>query len=73
MTVFHRLCACGAGFDTDQGLTDHKLTCKPDPRDPDYSKTGIFVYHNCWKCKDGTKKCVNGAPNLCDYPHARND
>ena len=44
-----------------------------DPRDPDYSREGIFQTHNCWKCKDGAKSCVQGAPNRCEYPHARND
>ena len=46
---------------------------KPDPRDPDYSRDGIFVYHNCWKCKSGEKPCVVGNPRQCEYPHARND
>lgn len=46
---------------------------KPDPRDPDHSRTGIFVYHNCWKCKSGEKPCVSGNPGICGYPHARND
>lgn len=44
-----------------------------DPRDPDYTKEGIFQYHRCWKCNDGEKPCVNGNPRQCDYPHARND
>jgi hypothetical protein len=26
---------------------------KPDPRDPDYSRKGVFVYHNCWRCRSG--------------------
>ena len=46
---------------------------KPDSRDPDYSRTGIFVHHNCWRCKDGAQPCVQGSPNRCEYPHARND
>lgn len=45
----------------------------PDPRDPDHSRSGIFVYHNCWKCQDGKKPCANGNPSRCEYPHARND
>ena len=45
----------------------------PDPRDPDHSRSGIFVYHNCWKCRSGEKACVRGNPNLCEYPVARND
>lgn len=44
-----------------------------DPRDPDYSRPGIFATHNCWKCKDGQKPCVTGNPRGCEYPHARND
>lgn len=44
-----------------------------DPRDPDYSRPGIFAEHNCWKCKNGTKPCVGGNPHACEYPRARND
>lgn len=44
-----------------------------DPRDPDYSRPGIFALHNCWKCNDGKRPCVNGNPAQCDYPRARND
>ena len=40
---------------------------------PDYSRDGIFVYHNCWKCKSGEKPCVVGNPRQCEHPHARND
>lgn len=43
-----------------------------DPRDPDHSREGIFVYHNCWKCDSGKKPCPYGVHN-CEYPHARND
>ncbi len=46
---------------------------KPDPRDPDYSREGMFQTHNCWKCNDGAKPCVAGSPLQCEYPHARND
>ncbi len=46
---------------------------KPDPRDPDHSRAGMFVYHNCWKCQSGEKPCVNGNPGRCEFPHARND
>lgn len=51
----------------------------PDPEDDhaemrdDPSKSGIFRSHNCWRCSDGEKPCVNGAPNRCAYPYARND
>lgn len=46
---------------------------RPDPRDADYSRPGIFATHNCWKCDNGKKPCANGNPNRCDYLHARND
>ena len=45
----------------------------PDPRDPDYSREGIFILHNCWRCQNGAARCVNGNPRQCEYPHARND
>jgi len=44
-----------------------------DPRDPDYSRIGMFVLHNCARCDDGKKPCVIGNPSQCEYPHARND
>lgn len=47
-----------------------------DPRDPDYSRPGIFATHNCWKCKDGAdlSRCPTpDRPGNCGYPHARND
>lgn len=52
----------------------HLQPARPDPRDPDHSRTGVFVYHNCWRCYDGQLPCVTpggsaGCPNL----HARND
>jgi hypothetical protein len=48
--------------------------CKPvDPRDPDPSRPGIFRDHNCYRCRDGEKPCVNGSPRQCEFPHARND
>lgn len=46
---------------------------KPDPRDPDHSRPGIFAYHNCSKCKSGEKPCVNGNPSQCSWPIARNE
>lgn len=46
---------------------------KPDPRDPDYSRPGIFATHNCWKCQSGKMPCKSGNPHDCEYPHARND
>ena len=44
-----------------------------DPRDPDPSREGIFRDHNCWRCGHGARPCVNGSPNRCDQPQARND
>jgi len=62
--------------DTNVNL-DHEIelnrAAKPDPRDPDRSRSGIFVDHNCWRCEHGEKPCVSGHPNRCAYPHARND
>lgn len=40
---------------------------------PDHSREGIFVYHNCYRCADGEKPCVQGGPHKCEYPHARDD
>ena len=44
-----------------------------DSREPDYTREGIFIYHNCWKCQNGAKPCKEGSPNRCGYPRARND
>jgi hypothetical protein len=44
-----------------------------DPRDPDTSRTGVFVLHNCWRCQNGAARCVSGDPRQCEYLHARND
>lgn len=46
---------------------------KLDPRDPDHSREGIFVYHDCSRCLDGKRPCVKGNPRQCEYPRARND
>ena len=47
---------------------------KPDPRDPDYSREGIFQNHNCYRCEHGKMPCVRGGnPAKCEHPHARND
>lgn len=51
---------------------DTKPTEPLDPRDPDYSREGIFVHHNCSRCQHGAKPCVQGNPSRCDNPHARN-
>jgi hypothetical protein len=44
-----------------------------DPRDPDHTRSGIFVHHNCWKCRNGEKPCIRTNPSYCEYPTARND
>lgn len=44
-----------------------------DGRDPDHSRSGIFIHHNCWRCKSGAEPCAVGNPNDCEYPQARND
>lgn len=44
-----------------------------DPRDPDPTREGIFRNHNCSRCQNGAKPCVQGHPNRCEFPHARND
>ena len=48
---------------------------KPDPRDPDYSREGIFQTHNCYRCNNGEEPCARGLKlrYLCDNLHARND
>lgn len=38
---------------------------------PNYSREGIFIYHNCWKCQNGKLPCTQ--PKPCEYPQARND
>lgn len=52
---------------------ERRTITSPDPRDPDHTRIGIFVLHNCWRCKDGRTPCVVGNPHQCEYPHARND
>ena len=44
-----------------------------EDRDPDPSRPGIFRTHNCSRCQSGAKPCVQGHPNRCEFPHARND
>jgi hypothetical protein len=51
----------------------HKKLPPLDPRDPDPTREGIFRYHNCYRCKDGTQPCVRGNSHGCEFPHARND
>ena len=46
---------------------------KPDPRDPDYSREGVFVYHNCVRCDSGRLPCIKGNPRDCSTLRARND
>lgn len=52
---------------------ERRTITTPDPRDPDYTRVGMFILHNCWRCKDGREACVAGDPRQCEYPHARND
>jgi len=44
-----------------------------DPRDPDYSREGLFQTHNCPRCQSGKFACVEGNPLSCGWLHARND
>jgi hypothetical protein len=61
------------------GLSDACAPGEPtDPRDPrpDHEMVGraaIFRDHNCSRCRSGERPCVNGNPNQCGWPHARND
>jgi hypothetical protein len=79
-----QLCKCGETFVNSANLmlhihqadgTEHGVALQPklDPRDPDYSRDGIFQTHNCWMCDHGRLKCVNGSYAQCSYPRARND
>jgi len=52
---------------------ERRTIMSPDPRDPDYTRVGMFVLHNCSRCKDGREPCIAGNPHQCEYPHARND
>jgi hypothetical protein len=52
---------------------ERRTITSPDPRDPDYTRVGMFVLHNCSRCKDGREPCIAGNPHQCEYPHARND
>ena len=55
-------------------LTEEEVTlARRDPREPDYTREGVFIYHNCYRCKNGTLPCRSGSPNRCDNLTARND
>lgn len=55
-------------------MDDAALPTKtPDPRDPDYSRKGIFIYHDCYRCEHGKQKCCDGGTHVCRYLRARND
>lgn len=54
-------------------MTDKTTEPATDPRDPDYTREGLFQYHNCYRCEHGKKPCVQGSPRQCDNLHARND
>lgn len=46
------------------------------PRDPDRTREGIFVYHNCSRCRNGSRldRCPTPErPGNCGHPIARND
>lgn len=72
-TTVCRCVACREKADAPISRQEYLCTPKPDPRDPDHSRSGIFVNHNCYRCRNGKLPCKQGAPNRCDYPHARND
>jgi hypothetical protein len=57
----------------DEEETEACRAASIDPRDPDYSRPGIFAYHNCSGCNDGKMPCRNRHPHQCDWPRARND
>lgn len=40
-----------------------------------FVRTGIFVGHACWRCRDGAapERCPSKVPGNCGEPHARND
>lgn len=66
--------------DTIESIKARKYECfikaYVDPRDPEPTRVGIFRYHNCWKCKDGTRLDLRPTPERpgnCGHPHARND
>jgi hypothetical protein len=44
-----------------------------DPREADYSRRGMFAYHNCSRCDHGRLPCRQGQHNTCGNPVARND
>ena len=62
-----------AVIDGVQVETSRERLADLDPRDPDYSRAGIFQNHNCYRCKHGARPCVQGSASRCEYPHARND
>lgn len=43
------------------------------PRPDAECKAAIFRHHNCWRCDNGAKPCVEHDYNRCSYPQARND
>jgi hypothetical protein len=44
-----------------------------DPREADYTREGIFIYHNCAQCGSGQRPCKRGNASQCEYPRARDD
>lgn len=71
------LAPCLAPRDPVEAAIDRTQRSMPpigrDPRDPDPTREGIFVYHNCYRCQSGKRACVRGDPRRCEFPHARND
>lgn len=41
--------------------------------DGHHVRYGVFVLHNCYRCRHGAKACVHGDPRRCENLHARND
>lgn len=59
-------------YENDRQWADIVLAPPRDGRDPDYSRTGIFIYHNCSVCNSGKRPCAEGNSNHCSNPIARN-
>lgn len=70
MTIYHNL------YNNNRHFTiPPQDTIQPpkDPRDPDYTRQGIFIHHNCSPCRNGKLPCKYGNANSCGNPIARND
>lgn len=80
----HTFCHDGATPHKAGDRTPWDLACTTiaakicDPRDPRseeemVGRNPIFRYHNCYRCQDGARACVQGCSTGCEFPHARND